>query len=232
MRLPTCLLLLLPLLAAAQPADLTVTKPREWIDPGTGHRVIRISDEDNSQSLYFHYNSYTEAGDKMIFGAPSGLWTVDLKSLGTGTPKLEWVVDGRSTRVSPVQMAYHSRNAYYTSGGVLYAVNIDTKASHPVYSGTPLAINSDETFVVTIQNQTDPTGHVQPPTPPTLIPQRERMFGDKLKAGIALTPDEEYAANKEDGLAPPPAQPVVHGFHLHQPSDGHPDHRRLPIRLD
>jgi len=40
-----------------------------------------------------------------------------------------------------------------------------------------------------------------PPTPPTLIPQRERMFGDKIKAGIPLTPDEEYAASKEDGLA-------------------------------
>jgi hypothetical protein len=33
--------------------------PREWIDPDTGHRVIRLSDEPGSQSLYFHQNGYT-----------------------------------------------------------------------------------------------------------------------------------------------------------------------------
>jgi len=27
--------------------------PREWIDPDTGHRVIRLSEEPGSASLYF-----------------------------------------------------------------------------------------------------------------------------------------------------------------------------------
>jgi oligogalacturonide lyase len=27
--------------------------PREWIDPDTGHRVVRLSDEPGSQSLHF-----------------------------------------------------------------------------------------------------------------------------------------------------------------------------------
>ena len=27
--------------------------PREWIDPDTGHRVVRLSDEPGSQSMYF-----------------------------------------------------------------------------------------------------------------------------------------------------------------------------------
>jgi oligogalacturonide lyase len=52
-----------------------------------------------------------------------------------------------------------------------------------------------------LRGQIDPTGHVLPPTPPNLIPQRQRMFGDKIAAGIPLTPDEEFAAAKEDGLA-------------------------------
>jgi len=28
--------------------------PHEWIDPDTGHRVVRLSDEPGSASLYFH----------------------------------------------------------------------------------------------------------------------------------------------------------------------------------
>jgi len=202
--------------------------PREWIDPDTGHRVIRLSDEPNSQSLYFHYNSYTPEGDKMIFGAPSGIYTVDLTTLGQGTPHVEWIVDGRSpaaaapapdaaapaasggrggrgaggrSGVSPLMTSFTTRDAYYTANGVLYAVNVDTKVSRIVTTGRPWGVNADETYVGSMVNAVDPTGKVQPPTPPTLIPQRERMFGDKIKAGIPLTKDEEYAASKEDGLA-------------------------------
>jgi len=97
--------------------------------------------------------------------------------------------------------AFNSRDVYYTANGVLYAVNVDTKESRIVTTGRPWGVNADETFVGSMVTQVDPTGKVQPPTPPTLIPQRERMFGDKIKAGIPLTPDEEYAATKEDGLA-------------------------------
>ncbi len=193
--------------SAAQTAAPAVTPPaaagpREWIDPDTGHRVIRISDEPNSQSLYFHYNSYTPEGDKLVYSSPSGLFTVDLKTLGQGAPKIDWILDGRNTRVSLLMAAFKTRDAYYTTNGNLYAVNVDTKVSRLVASGVrPWGVNCDETFIGEMVNQVDPTGEAQPPTPPTLIPQRERMFGDKIKAGIPLTPDEEYAASKEDGLA-------------------------------
>ena len=42
------------------------------------------------------------------------------------------------------------------------------------------------------------------------------MFGDKIKAGIPLTPDEEYAAQKEDGLARRLLNPTSDGLYLHQ----------------
>lgn len=40
--------------------------PTEWIDPDTGHRVIRLSREDGTQSLYFNQNAYTADGKKLI----------------------------------------------------------------------------------------------------------------------------------------------------------------------
>jgi hypothetical protein len=36
--------------------------PTEWIDKDTGHRVIRLSREDGTQSLYFNQNAYTADG--------------------------------------------------------------------------------------------------------------------------------------------------------------------------
>ena len=54
--------------------------PREWIDPDTGHRVVRLSDEAGSQSLYFHQNAYTPDGEKLIITTPTGLSMVNLKT--------------------------------------------------------------------------------------------------------------------------------------------------------
>ena len=68
------LLCLTPLcIRAAEP-------PTDWVDRDTGHRVVRLSREPESASLYFHQNPFTAEGDKMIFAAPGGLSTIDLKT--------------------------------------------------------------------------------------------------------------------------------------------------------
>jgi oligogalacturonide lyase len=54
--------------------------PKQWIDPDTGHLVIRLSDEPNSLSLYFHQNAYTPDGRKLVFTSPTGIYMVDLFS--------------------------------------------------------------------------------------------------------------------------------------------------------
>src|SRR3954465_5934031 len=79
--------------------------PREWIDPDTGHRVIRLSDEPGSQSLYFHQNAYTPDGTKLIISTPTGLSTVDLK-----TRHIEKVVEGK---VNLLTTGRKTGNAYY-----------------------------------------------------------------------------------------------------------------------
>ena len=40
--------------------------PTDWIDPATGHRIIRLSQDPGTESLYFHQNAYTAAGDKLF----------------------------------------------------------------------------------------------------------------------------------------------------------------------
>lgn len=85
MRLPAlCLLTLLCAIAvvAQQP-------PKEWIDSDTGHRVVRLTDEPGSQSLYFHQNPYTASGDKMVFTSPTGLYAYNFK-----TGESELLVEG------------------------------------------------------------------------------------------------------------------------------------------
>ena len=70
----------------------TVELPREWVDPETGHRILRLSDEAGSQSFYFHQNGY--AGSKLVFETRTGLSTLDFK-----TKKIEQIVDGRARAV-------------------------------------------------------------------------------------------------------------------------------------
>ena len=47
--------------------------PKTWIDPDTGHRVVRLTDEPNSASLYFNQNGYTADGRKMVYTTPEGI---------------------------------------------------------------------------------------------------------------------------------------------------------------
>jgi oligogalacturonide lyase len=171
--------------------------PTDWIDPDTGHRIISLSTAPDSSSLYFHQNSFTPEGDKFVFNTWRGIAVVDLKTLGKQPPEPVIVV----SNASALAMARKTREVYFYRRGTLCAANVDTGAVREVFNGRVTAINCDETFVVRTVNADDPTGKVQPPPPRTIPPQRERMFADKLKTNIPLTPEEERAARKEDGLS-------------------------------
>src|SRR4051812_36152130 len=58
------------------PAASTLRK--DWIDPETGHHVYRLSVENGSGNLYFHYNAYSADGKKVVFNSPSGIMAADL----------------------------------------------------------------------------------------------------------------------------------------------------------
>lgn len=148
--LKSLLLLHVTLLAAAaqQPQGQV---PREWVDPETGHRVVRLSEEPGSQSLYFHQNAYTPDGSKMIMTTPTGLAAVNLR-----TRAVERVVEGR---VSIIIVGKKTGQVYYTKfvrdagrfSATVYATDLDTKATREVVKLPPgvsvSTVNADETLL-------------------------------------------------------------------------------------
>jgi oligogalacturonide lyase len=125
--------------------------PKEWIEPATGHRVIRLSRDAGTASLYFHQQQYTAAGDKLLVTMRDGLATIDLRQLGKGATPVEQIAEGRAG--SPI-VGKKSRQVFYSRDGSLWATHLDTKATReiiklpPGFSGASgLAINSDETLL-------------------------------------------------------------------------------------
>src|SRR6266849_1750322 len=54
------------------------TPPKSWVDPDTGHRVVRLTDEPGSASLYFNQNGYTADGKEMVYTTPAGISVLNL----------------------------------------------------------------------------------------------------------------------------------------------------------
>src|SRR5436305_1055782 len=107
-RLPLAFLALVSL--AARAAD----QPRsDWIDSDTGHRVIRLSTEPGSQTLYFHDNAYSKEGDKFVFSSPAGISIIDLTKLGQTAPKPDVAVP----EAGGAYMSRRTREMYFTKGG-------------------------------------------------------------------------------------------------------------------
>jgi oligogalacturonide lyase len=137
------LLLILACAVRVAPASAD-DPPTEWIDPDTGHRIVRLSREPGSESLYFHQNAYTTEGDKLIMTTPTGVSTINLK-----TRQIEKVVDGK---VGVIVVGRKSRQVYYTKDGTLYATHLDTRATKEIvklpFRGGLSSLNADETLLL------------------------------------------------------------------------------------
>jgi oligogalacturonide lyase len=175
--------------------------PSDWVDSTTGHRVVRLSTEPGSQTLYFHDNAYSPEGDRFVFSGPRGIMLVDLTTLGARPPSPELVVPGGRGAF----MARRSREVYFTRGGgrgapaEVFAYDYDRKTTRKVPYATRTLINADETTTVTTVAAEDSTGRTPRPPRREPRPQLERMFPGKTRE--ELTPAQRYAADKEDGLA-------------------------------
>jgi len=157
--LPAALGLLASGLWLPRPALAADPLPVEWIDPDTGHRVVRLSRQDGSASLYFHQNAYSADGRKLIMTTPDGLATVDL-----ATRAIDLVVPGR---VNVLVTGRQTGDIYYIRDNAVFATNLGTHATRDVARvpsavepGGNVTVNADETLLVGLG--VDPQGKAEP----------------------------------------------------------------------
>jgi oligogalacturonide lyase len=128
----------------APPAAATAALPRAWIDPVTGHRIVQLSTEPGSNSLYFTQYAYTANGTKLLMTSRSG---IDLVTIATG--EIEHVHGGRVGRV--IQTGRKTGDIFYNDNGFVCALDPVTKASRQLAKlppgGTAYTVNSDETMI-------------------------------------------------------------------------------------
>jgi oligogalacturonide lyase len=117
--------------------------PKTWVDPDTGHRVVRLTDEPGSASLYFNQNGYTADGKKMVYTSPQGIHVLDLATKATKV-----VVQGRA-RI--IVTGRKTQNVYYIRGEEVMATDVDTLQTRTIGKlprrGSIATVNADETLL-------------------------------------------------------------------------------------
>ena len=160
--------------------------PREWIE-ATGHRVVRLSDQPGTASLYFHQNPYTATGDRMVVSTPQGLATIALATR-TITP----LVDGR---VSSLVVGRKTRTAFYMKSGAVYATNVDTGATRKILEdarirgGSGFGLSADETLLagsLMKGEYTPPRPAPAPANPLATPPPQESSLEARLAARVPM----------------------------------------------
>jgi oligogalacturonide lyase len=131
--------------------DATAT---DWIDPDTGHRIVRLTSEPGTQSLYFHQNAFTPQGDMVVVNSPSGIQAIDLKThaIKTVVPgKIGALFVGRKTRTVYFMKRSGAASDVADGPGIVYAADIDSgiiREVGRVPRGTIASVNADETLLL------------------------------------------------------------------------------------
>ena len=63
---------------ALRTAAAGAAPPTEWVDAATGHRVVRLSTEAGTRSIYFHQNSITPDGRFILVEMKDGLGVIEI----------------------------------------------------------------------------------------------------------------------------------------------------------
>ncbi len=200
MRLPAVLVLTLslPVLRAAT-ADAAAEPPREWIDPDTGHRVVRLSDEPGTASLYFHQNAYSPDGKKLVVTTPHGIATIEL-----ATRHIEPVVEGN---VRVIVVGRRTGDVYYSKreadGNWIYATNLASKQTRKiglVPRGGVSSLNADETLLLgTYAEVEEPFGPRARENAPAAPGGATSASGQPAGGGANPTFQADYRRARADG---------------------------------
>ena len=173
--------------AASAPAPV----PRDWTDPATGHRIVRLSDDAGGNKLYFYRNSFTPQGDLMVMSTPAGIVAVDMKTHAltplVRDPRADLLFTGRRTRTVYYSVSDPGDGAPTDRPRDIFALDIDSRRSRRIarlMQGQVGSINADETLLV------GTVAYGDTPLQPDVPDPRNRRFGQA-----------EYAANGQIGRA-------------------------------
>ena len=189
-RLPTLAVVVCTSLLAALcrgPASAADEPPSSWVDPDTGHRIIRLTKEPGSASLYFNQNGYTADGKGLVFTTPAGISVLNLASRETKV-----VVQGR---VRIVEVGRKTHRVYYVKDGAVYSTEIDSGTTRQIAKlpprGSVSTVNADETLLAgaAIEGEGQDYGGNAPPQPQRLDqpPNKGQMMEDRLAARLPMT---------------------------------------------
>jgi oligogalacturonide lyase len=117
--------------------------PKSWIDPDTGHRVVRLTSEPGSASLYFNQNGYTADGKKLVYTTPDGISVLDL-----ATHQSRQVVQGRARLIDAGRK---TQRVFYLRDGEAFWTNVDSGETRRIGAlprrGSISTVNADETLL-------------------------------------------------------------------------------------
>ena len=160
--------------------------PRTWIDPDTGHRIIRLTNEPGSASLYFNQNGYTADGKEMVYTTPEGISALNLQTYAAHPAvkgRVRIVVTGRKTQ-----------NVYYIRGDKVCSTDVDSGATREIATlpsrGSVATVNADETLLAGtyIEGNGQDYNANRPQQPQTLEQPRNKgqMMEERLAARLPM----------------------------------------------
>ncbi len=177
------------------------TPPKSWIDPDTGHRVVRLTDEPNSASLYFNQNGYTQDGKHLVYTTQDG---ISLLEIATG--KAHQIVQGR---VRLIDAGRKYPRVYYTKGNTVFLTDYSKNETRRIADlperGGIATVNADETLLGGTYTEASLPANAQPIAAPGTAVQghpldqpvnKGQMMENRLAARIPMA---MFTINVETG---------------------------------
>jgi oligogalacturonide lyase len=171
--------------------------PLEWIDPDTGRRVVRLTREPGSASLYFNQNGYTPDGKHLVYTTAGGIHVLNLE-----TKAARRIVEGR---VRLIDAGRKTQRVFYLRDGAAWWTAIDTGQTHKIGElprrGSIATVNAGETLLAGtyIEGDGRDYGNQRPPAPTPGAPaQQGHSLEQPRNKGQMM--EERWAARLPMGL--------------------------------
>jgi oligogalacturonide lyase len=143
--------LAMTLFAAAAGAAET---PTDWVDPATGHRIVRLSSAPGTRSLYFHQNSVTPDGRFLLVEGDAGIGAIEIaarKSSQLVSGKARALFIGRKSGLVYFSRSEGAGNSEQQTPTTVYSVPITggkPRRIARIERGFIGSINADESLLL------------------------------------------------------------------------------------